>query len=66
MMVWLAASKNTLSIPIIFESAETLTHENYIEIVLPHALAEDRWLLGDDFICQQDNATPHKHKGWTA
>ena len=62
LMVWLAASKNGLSLPIIFEPGETLTHENYIEIVLPHALAEGQRLLGDDFIYQQDNATPHKHK----
>ncbi|CAF5008323.1 unnamed protein product, partial [Rotaria socialis] len=40
LMVWLAASKNGLSLPIIFEPGETLTHENYIEIVLPHALSE--------------------------
>lgn len=61
-MVWLAASKNGLSVPIIFKPGETLTHENYIEIVLPHALSEGRRLLGDDFIYQQDNATPQKHK----
>ncbi|CAM2729276.1 unnamed protein product [Rotaria socialis] len=62
LMVWLAASKNGLSLPIIFEPGETLTHENYIEIVLPHALSEGQRLLGDNFIYQQDNATPHKHK----
>ncbi|CAF4853186.1 unnamed protein product [Rotaria magnacalcarata] len=62
LMVWLAASKNGLSLPIIFEPSETLTHENYIEIVLPHALSEGQRLLGDNFIYQQDNATPHKHK----
>ncbi|CAF4497109.1 unnamed protein product [Rotaria socialis] len=62
LLVWLATSKNGLSLPIIFEPGETLTHENYIEIVLPHARAEGQRLLGDDFIYQQDNATPHKHK----
>ncbi|CAM4820023.1 unnamed protein product [Rotaria magnacalcarata] len=62
LMVWLAASKNGLSLPIIFEPGETLTHENYIEIVLPHALSEGQRLLGDNFIYRQDNATPHKHK----
>ncbi|CAF4311844.1 unnamed protein product, partial [Rotaria magnacalcarata] len=41
---------------------ETLTHENYIEIVLPHALSEGQRLLGDNFIYRQDNATPHRHK----
>ncbi|CAM4744288.1 unnamed protein product [Rotaria magnacalcarata] len=62
LMVWLAASKNGLLLPIICEPGETLTHENYIEIVLPHALSEGQRLLGDNFIYQQDNATPHKHK----
>jgi hypothetical protein len=61
-MVWLGASKNGLTRPIIFKPGETLTHENYIKIVLPHAKAEGRRLLGDDFIYQQDNATPHTHK----
>lgn len=61
-MIWLGACKNGLTIPIIFKPGETLTHSNYIEIVLPHALAEGRRLLGDDFIYQQDNATPHTHK----
>ena len=37
-------------------------HKNYIEAVLPHALAEGQRLLGDDFIYQQDNARPHIHK----
>ena len=50
MTVWLAASKNGLSIPISFEPDETLTYENYIPVVLLHALAESRRLLGDDFI----------------
>ncbi|CAF4536847.1 unnamed protein product [Rotaria socialis] len=40
---------------------ETLTHEDYIENVLPQAVAEDRRLLGDDFINQLDNATSHKN-----
>ncbi|CAF3732736.1 unnamed protein product [Rotaria socialis] len=41
---------------------ETLTHENYIETVLPHARTEGQLLLGDGFIYQQDNATLHKDK----
>ncbi|CAF2059051.1 unnamed protein product [Rotaria magnacalcarata] len=58
-MIWLAVSKNGRSIPIIFKPGETLTHENYIKIVLaPHALSEGRRLLDDDFIYQQDNTTP--------
>jgi hypothetical protein len=40
----------------------TLSHQNYIEVVLPHAKSEDERLLGDDFIYQQANATPHTHK----
>jgi hypothetical protein len=61
-MVWLGASKNGLTAPLIFEPGETLTHKNYIEVVLPHAQAEGQRLLGDDFIYQQDNARPHTHK----
>ncbi|CAF1151578.1 unnamed protein product [Rotaria sordida] len=61
-MVLLGTCKNSLTTPIIFEPGKTLTHSNYIEVVLPHALAEGRHLLGDDFIYQQDNATPHTHK----
>jgi hypothetical protein len=47
-MVWLGASKNGLTSPIIFKPDETLSHENYIDVVLPHAQSEGRWLLGDD------------------
>ncbi|CAF4957938.1 unnamed protein product, partial [Rotaria socialis] len=61
-MVWLGACKEGLTTPIIFKPGETLTHKNYIDIVLPHALAEGQRLLGEDFIYQQDNATPHTHK----
>ncbi|CAF1280271.1 unnamed protein product [Rotaria sp. Silwood1] len=61
-LVWLGASRNGLTTPIIFKPGETLKHINYIKVVLPHALAEGRRLLGDDFIYQQDNATPHTHK----
>jgi hypothetical protein len=61
-MIWLGASKNGLTAPIIFEPGETLKNENYIKVVLPHALSEGRRLLGDDFIYQQDGATPHTHK----
>ena len=49
MVLWLAASKNPLSIPIVFEPGETLTDENYTEIVLPHAPVEGGRLLSDDF-----------------
>ncbi|CAF2096163.1 unnamed protein product [Rotaria magnacalcarata] len=61
-MVWLGACKEGLTAPIIFKPGDTLTHKNYIDIVLPHALAEGQRLLGEDFIYQQDNATPHTHK----
>ncbi len=54
LMVWLNASKNGLTVPLIFEPGATLTHKNYIEVVLPHAKAEDQRLLDDDFIYQQD------------
>ncbi|CAF2837225.1 unnamed protein product [Rotaria sp. Silwood2] len=60
-MVWLGASKNGLTSPIIFTPGETLSHKNYIEVVLPHAQSEGSRLLDDDFIFQQDNATPHIH-----
>ncbi|CAF4275549.1 unnamed protein product, partial [Rotaria magnacalcarata] len=61
-MVWLGACKEGLTTPIIFKPGETLTHKNYIDIVLPHVLTEGQRLLGEDFIYQQDNATPHTHK----
>ncbi|CAF4405742.1 unnamed protein product [Rotaria magnacalcarata] len=51
-----------LTTPIIFKPGETLTHKNYIDIVLPRALAEGQRLLGEVFIYQQDNAIPHTHK----
>ena len=59
MMVWLAAPKNTLLLPIIVESGETLTHDNYIEIVLSHALVDDQRLLADNFslLTRQRNPT---------
>ena len=36
-MVWLIASKNGFMSSIIFKPGETLSHENYIDVVLPHA-----------------------------
>ena len=68
-MVWLGASRNGLTGSIIFEPGQTLAHENYIDVVLPHALSEGRRLIGDGFIYQQDNATPHTHsktQAWCA
>ncbi|CAF3422818.1 unnamed protein product, partial [Rotaria sp. Silwood2] len=44
-MVWLGASKNGLTTPIIFKPGETLIHTNYFEVVLPHAQAEGERLL---------------------
>ncbi|CAF4919357.1 unnamed protein product, partial [Rotaria socialis] len=49
-MIWFAISKNGCYIPIIFQPGETLTHKNYIEIVVPHAVSEGRRLLSDGFI----------------
>ena len=60
-MVWLGASKHGLTSPIVFKPGETLSHINYINIVLPHAHSEGLRLLGDHFIFQQDNAKPHTH-----
>jgi hypothetical protein len=34
--------------------------KNYVEDVLPVVMSEGKRLLGDSFIFQQDNATPHK------
>jgi hypothetical protein len=61
-IMWLGASKSGLKSPIIFKPGETLSYENYIEIVRPHAQSEGQRLLGDDFIYQEDNATPHIHQ----
>ncbi|CAF4104980.1 unnamed protein product [Rotaria sordida] len=62
LMVWLGTSKNGLTSPIIFKPDETLSHKNYIEAILQHAQAEGERLLGDNFIFQQDHATPHTHR----
>ncbi len=62
LIVWLGASKNGLTSPVIFNPSETLSHKNYIEIVLPHAQSECERLLGDDFIFQQDYATLHTQR----
>jgi hypothetical protein len=61
-MIWLGASENGLTSPIIFKHGETLSHENYIEIVLPYAQPKGERLLGDDFIYQPDNVTFHTHQ----
>ena len=61
-MVWLGACHNGLTSPLFFKPGETLTHKNYIDVVLPHALSEGERLLGDRFIYQQDNAKPHVHR----
>ncbi len=58
----MGACRNGLTSPIIFKPGETLSHENYIDVVLPHARSEGKRLLGDDFIYQQDNARPHVHR----
>jgi hypothetical protein len=61
-MVWLVASKDSLTPSIIFKSDEILSYENYIEVVLSHAQSKDKRLLGNEFIYQQDNTTLHTHK----
>jgi hypothetical protein len=60
--VVIGAYKSGVTSPIICKPDETLSHKNYIEVVLPHAQSEDKRLLDDDFIFQQDNATPHTHR----
>ena len=58
----MGASRNGLTSPIIFKPDGTLSHENYIEIILPHAHSEGERLLGDDVIFQQDHTTSHTHR----
>ena len=45
-MIQLSASRNDLTARIIFKTGETLSHNNYIEVVLSHTKFEGEWLLG--------------------
>jgi len=58
-IMWLGASKNDLKSPIIYKPDETLSHKNYIGVLLPYAQSEGNRLLGKDFIYQQDNVTSY-------
>jgi hypothetical protein len=61
MIVWLVASKNGLTSPIVLKPGETLLYKNYIEIVLPHVQSQGKRLIGKDFIYQQDSSIPHTY-----
>ena len=44
-MVWVGAFEKDLASPIIFNLDERLSHENYTEVILPHAQSEGTRML---------------------
>ena len=60
-MVWLAVCSKGVS-PLVIFGNESVNHERYIQTVLPVALKYGNQTFGNDWIFQQDNATPHTHK----
>ena len=60
-MVWLGACSAGLT-PLVILDKTSVNHEVYIKEVLPVALKFGNKMLGDDWIYQQDGATPHTHQ----
>ncbi|CAF4142455.1 unnamed protein product, partial [Rotaria magnacalcarata] len=59
-MVWLGACSKGVS-PLVILGTESMNHERYIKNVLPVALKYGNEMFGNDWIFQQDNATPYTH-----
>ncbi|CAF1365160.1 unnamed protein product [Didymodactylos carnosus] len=59
-MVWLESCYQGVRRPVIIEKG-TINAARYIEEILPLALKDGKRLLGNDFISQQDGASPHKN-----
>ena len=59
-MVWLGVCSKGIS-PLVILSTESMNHERYIKDVLPVPLKYGNGTFGNDWIFQQDNATPHTH-----
>ena len=59
-MVWLGVCSKGVS-PLVISGTKSMNHERYIKDVLPVALKYGNETFGNDWIFQQDNATPHAH-----
>ena len=59
-MVWLGVCSKGIS-PLVILSTESMNHERYIKDVLPVPLKYGNETFGNDWIFQQDNATPDTH-----
>ena len=59
-MVWLGVCSKGVS-PLVILGTESMNHERYIKDVLPVALKYGNKTFRNDWIFQQDNATPHTH-----
>ena len=59
-MVWLGVCSKGIP-PLVILGRESMNHERYIKDVLPVPLKYGNETFGNDWIFQQDNATPHTH-----
>ncbi|CAF4675444.1 unnamed protein product, partial [Rotaria magnacalcarata] len=57
-MVWLGVCYEGITRPVIIEHG-TIDTNRYIADILPVALKDGKQMLGNEFIFQQDGATPH-------
>ena len=60
-MVWLGACASGLTKLVVLEKG-TINHEYYINKILPIALKCVNDMMGDNWMFQQDGASPHRHK----
>ena len=60
-MVWLAVCSESVAPLVPFEKGN-LDYHRYIRKVLPVALRYGNSKVGDNWIFQQDNGTPHTHQ----
>ncbi|CAM4789569.1 unnamed protein product [Rotaria magnacalcarata] len=60
-MVWLGVCYEGITRPVIIENG-TIDTNQYIADILPVALKDGKQMLGNEFIFQQDGATPHTAK----
>ena len=60
-MVWLGVCSAGLTKLVILDKG-TVNHERYIREVLPIALKCGNEMMGNDWMFQQDGASPHRHK----
>ena len=60
-MVWLGVCSAGLTKLVILDKG-TVNHERYIVEVLPIALKCGNEMMDNDWMFQQDGASPHRHK----